>query len=126
MNNHANIREPYLTETNAKLMLDQFAQHNNAATAAAAAAAQQDADEKANAKIEEEKKKASEEFMAKIKDYLKQIGMWLLKINIFFMLIALFLAYRCKGFNILHMLIACSCWFFYIPFRLFGECTKKK
>lgn len=126
MNNHANIREPYLTETAAKLMLDQFNDQNQANLEQIQQDAQKDADEKATAKIEEEKKKASDEYMTQIMVYLKIIGMWLLKINIFFMLIALYMAYRCKGFNIFHMLIACSCWFFYIPFRLFGECMKKK
>ena len=122
MNNHYNIREPYLTETNAKLMLDQF----QAATNANFQQAQQDADEKANDKIDDEKNKMMDEYKKKLMDYLKLIGMWILKINIAGMLIAFILAYRCKGFSIFHMIIACSCWVLYIPFRLFGECTKKK
>ena len=121
MNNN-NIRETYLTENTAKLMLDQFHIQNKVNMENA----QKESYAHHEAKVNEEKKKIEEDYKKQFMDYVKKIGMWILIINIFFMLIALFLAYRCNRFNIFHMLIACSCWVFYIPFRLFGECTKKK
>ena len=59
-----------------------------------------------------------------IMEYLKKFGIGLIIVNIIGVIIALFMSYNCKGFNIFHIIIACIFWVFYIPYRLFGKCTK--
>ena len=119
----------YITQTQAILLLDitknesleQFQQANI------------DNGLEIDKKIKKAEKDFEENFQNKLKEkkkeviyYLKKVFKYFIYVNIIGIVISLIMAYNCRGVNLKHMLVACCFWVFYIPYRLIGDCTKKK